>query len=789
MIELFCSRVAAEIDLLEDAYMVRAGSSYGTVIHLAPLGLMHSICFGEGERSVISSRDFSHLLYKYLRSETIYTPGKSNILTEGDNPDEIVRNRQVEVFISLVLDVKQSGASSLELAAPALHALQMSLQSQWQPTNIFTSAFLNVLVSLLNPTECEEHDIHSKYKIRSNSGSSSSSTSAIAEDLISIILRKLPWNSDLMLDVLFSSLKCDTLQVYTTAQISILSQALGTYFKTSLPYTITKHVIERSLSRKHELVGITRNKADNLWRSTLILGDALELAINVENPSVSSSALPLSQWVTATIVKIDYRSNTLTLEYRSPLENSLFNSDHVQHDEKPLHLLEIPRINGPIRQVGSKNTSSSSSSFSPTSSFSHSSINSFTSHTTNKIEIEGKADTEIETETELEVKYLVKKNHQLNIDLIFKSMKRGLKWKGFDGSNNNSNLNNKMKKVYTLPNCSNGHNMSVTSLFYISRKLKQTNGCVLRCYKCNKISQNKTIIESRCWYCDLCNHQLCFSCETFEKEATQFLYLQGPKGETLDLHPMESKYYENSSHSVDSDNRTFSNGDVIEVNAPINNNINNKNGQIKIGNCNIDGGNKNDYSKSDGVIGFGLYDSDNFYRLVDGSGFVRRVFEGWSWSTLTDETNNNYEKISSCDIIHDCQSYSLPTMSQFPSSSCTSPEARTPTTPISENSKNNLKIPRALSCENNIIPLIILNQKDLSPPIKDEINYNLANLVELSRKLDKCRKKEILNSSRDNLSSEKEATGVVDTASILTELLTCALAVFGKVNIIMFSLL
>ena len=58
-----------------------------------------------------------------------------------------------------------------------------------------------------------------------------------------------------------------------------------------------------------------------------------------------------------------------------------------------------------------------------------------------------------------------------------------------------------------------------------------------------------------------------------------------------------------------------------------------------------------------------------------------------------------------------------------------------------------------------------------------------------SRKLDKCRKKEILNSSRDNFSSEKEATGVVDTASILTEFLTCALAVFGKVNIIIFSLL
>ena len=68
MTELFSSRIAAEIDLSEDAYIIEFQSNHGVIFHLAPLGLMHSISFTEGERRVTPSRDFSNVIYNYLAS-------------------------------------------------------------------------------------------------------------------------------------------------------------------------------------------------------------------------------------------------------------------------------------------------------------------------------------------------------------------------------------------------------------------------------------------------------------------------------------------------------------------------------------------------------------------------------------------------------------------------------------------------------------------------------------------------------------------------------------------------
>ena len=771
MTELFSSRIAAEIDLSEDAYIIEFQSTHGVIFHLAPLGLMHSISFTEGERSVTPSRDFSHVLYNYLRSQIISTLNHTNTCAAGSTNDEMVRNRQVEVFISLVLDVKQSGASSLQLATPALHALQMSLQSQLQPTNVFTSEFLSVLVSLLNPRESNEHEFHSNGNCRSNSRSSSSSRSTIAEDLISMILHKLPWNSDLLLDVLFSSLKYDSLQVYSTAQISILSQALGTYFKTSLPYIITKHVKESKLSSKHEVVGINREKADNLWRNSLTLGDTLEATAYTGNQSITSSRLFSSQWVTATIVNIDYRSNTLTLEYHStsPSSVSTVNDEQPHGTEignltgKSSKLLQVSRINSSIRPIGLNNSSSDTAyvrEFPEVNRYSG--VRTSLSTPPPFYPASASASTsilDVEVESEDDIQYLVENNHKLRVDLIFKSM-NNQKWTGLDGLKTGSISNDENNQLNTTPKCLHNHDMIVTLLSDKSQHLydKKCNKSHLKCNQCTQISQINKFNDTKGWYCKSCNYLLCFSClPCLPLERDVAHYLNGPKGEIQDINSVGFQQHQNTLNISNLNIRSFLESDIGDIKSIVDSTL-----FVDYGDINND---------IDNVINYGNNDKDSNDNKNDDN----------NNNSSSNDNNHNDDNI---DTINNNKH-----VLQYPLSSCTSPEARTPTTPPPP--KEILKKPKASEASNCNInstsfrvetPTSIRNEKVQDPCNVLKDNCSIAHLVELSIILDKARKDQILNTSKNILSNEKQA-GIPDVSSILNDLLSCALIVFEKVAI------
>ena len=127
---------------------------------------------------------------------------------------------------------------------------------------------------------------------------------------------------------------------------------------------------------------------------------------------------------------------------------------------------------------------------------------------------------------------------------------------------------------------------------------------------------------------------------------------------------------------------------------------------------------------------------------------------------------------------------------QYSLSSCTSPEARTPTPPLPKKNEKNPKDSGSLSCNinsislNDEIPKNTRSQEVQDPHNNMKDNYSIANLVELSILLDKARKDQILNSSKNVLSNanEKQA-GVSDVTTILTNLLSSALIVFEKVII------
>ena len=819
MTELFSSRMAAEIDLAEDAYIIESMGSHRVTFHLAPLGLMNSISFIEGETSVTPSRDFSHVLYKYLRSQIVSSLCHTNACAVGSTNDEVVRNRQVEVFISLVLDVKQSGASSLELAAPALHALQMSLQSQLQPTNVFTTEFLSVLVSLLNPREGNEHEFHSKGNSRSNSRNSSSSRSTIAEDLISMILHKLPWNSDLLLEVLFSSLKYDSSQVYSTAQISILSQALGTYFKTSLPYIITKHVRESKLSSKQEVVGKNRVKADELWRNSLTLGDTLEATTYIEDQSTTSI-----RWVTATIVNIDYRSNTLTLEYLSTSPSSVStvndklpdgtSSSSGSGNGKSSKLLQVSRINSSIRPIGSQtdtayihefpelnqNNGVRTSLTTPSPFYSASAFTLATASASN-------TEVEVEVESEDDIQYLVEKNHKLRVDLIFKSM-NNQKWTGLDGFQTCSISNDKNK--FTVPKCRKNHNMTITLLSDKSEQnlySKECDKCHLKCYQCTQISQINKLNNTKGWYCESCNYLLCLSCQPLQRDDTQFSYLNGPKGDTPELNSVEFKEHQNIPNTNNYYIRSSIESGIVEINRTIDsskcgdNNNNSNNDNINIDNDHNnkvnDVGNNSAHHNNDNTDFINI----DTNRLQIDRKFCQLVNDGTCVSDNTtvvqrylssNEASFKHDQILMNNKSNNLKSSLLPDehVLQYSLSSCTSPEARTPTPPLPKKNEKNPKDSESLNCNinhislNDEIPKNTRSQEVQDPHNNMKDNYSIANLVELSILLDKARKDQILNSSKNVLSNanEKQA-GVSDVTAILTNLLSSALIVFEKVII------
>ena len=606
----------------------------------------------------------------------------------------------------------------------------------------------------------------------------------IYEESSRLNLHKLPWNSDLLLDVLFSSLKYDSLQVYSTAQISILSQALGTYFKTSLPYIISKHVKDSKLSSKHEVVGINREKADNLWRNSLTLGDSLEATAYTGNQSIPSSRLLSSRWVTATIVNIDYRSNTLTLEYHSTSPSSVSTvSDEQPHGResgnmngKSSKLLQVSRINSSIRPIGLNNFSSDKAyvrEFPEVNRYSGvrtplSTPPPFYSTSASASASASTSILDVEVESEDDIQYLVEKNHKLRVDLIFKSM-NNQKWTGLDGLKTSSISNDENNQLNTTPKCPQNHDMIVTLLSHKSQQHlhdKECNKCHLKCNQCTQKSHINKFDDIKGWYCKSCNYLLCFSCLPclpclpLEKDVACLSYLNVPIGEIQDISSVGFQQHQNTLNISNLNNRSSLESDIVDTKSIVDStlsvnysNINNDNNDINNDNDNNNNDNSSNNNNND--------KNDN--------------------NNSNDDNNHNDNDI---DTINNNKH-----VLQYPLSSCTSPEARTPTTPPLP--KEILKKPKtseASNCNLNStslkveIPSSIRNEKVQDPCNVLKDNCSIAHLVELSIILDKARKDQILNTSKNIHSNEKEA-GILDVSSILTDLLSCALIVFEKVTI------
>lgn len=686
--------MAAEINASQDAFVIGSGTSSSAVVHLAPLGLLHNLSFAEGENSIVFFRDLRNVMSTFLKAE-IAAMSCDQICASSSTPDGILRNRQAEVFISLVLEVRQSATSSLELAAPALQALQMLLQSQWQPVNLFTPDFLNVLVCLLSADDCCEQNT-----------SISSSSSSIAEDLLSTVLRKLPRNLDSMLDVIFQVLRQEVPIANSPAQISILSQALGRYMVTSLPSIIKQFVTKINMSSKHELLGMSKVKADDKWRSSLTLGDTLET-------SVGSLGALLAPWVTASIVKIDYRSDILTLEFRT----GAF-----------LSLVQVPRKTGRIRPVG---------------------------HTSERRGAEipksvGDFPVDAAGMKENGLQFLVKKYHQLAVGLVFNYM-RPLR-----------RLNLDIQETHIaprevecgIPKCFNEHEMVIASSSQLTT-----------CFICDMIPAYEKSLTPRAWYCNTCRYYICYSCYPEATCLTQYLFLQGPVGETLTLHPVELENYQNVG---------FRNGEVIEVNVP---NINDAASILE-----------------SEEVGVGESLRTDYYRLTNGIGYVLRNPPGWTWHPLSAEAAaGNVDHCGKFDAKL-LPSFIAPVF-DFPSlSSCTSPEALTPITPPgctpqthtthTAHSGHHVQQSHPLTMSSSVASSTWLSSCEIPnhkvPGSPSPQNYGVADLADLIIKLDRARKCEAILA---DASSQKDIEGMQLTVrSTLSELLHCALAVFEKVR-------
>ena len=758
--------MAAEINAAEDAFIVGNGASC-VVMHLPSLGPFHDMTCAEGENrdckdskenkgkgnSVGYFRDLRNLLSAYVKSDIALS---SNFqCASSSTPDGIIRNRQAEVFISLVLDVRQA-ASSLELAAPALQALQMLLQSQWQPVNAFTPDFLSVLVSLLSSSD-ENNEQHSN------------SSSAIAEDLISTIFRKLPRNLDLMLDILFQTLRHES-TVSSVAQISILSQALGRYWMTSLP-SITDQLVKKiSVSSKHEILGMSKVKADNTWRSALTLGDTLETPIG-------------AVWMTASIVKIDRRSDNLTLEYRSGAS---------------LSLLQVHRTTGRIRPVGSQSNDN------------------FRVGDLTKLneDLPCAADGVVGSG----IHYAVRKYHDLRLGLCFNYMKpprRHIDTREHTPSGMSA------EKECAAPKCLSDHDMVVSSESQLTT-----------CFICDMIPAYEECKGPRGWYCNTCRYYICYSCypETSEATetsdpphsfevcgasegygatetagATQFLFLHGPVGGTL------APCFADPGHLLAYGIRS---GEVIEVDIPH---------STRSYNSAISALESEDREEN------GWNSRSDYYRLTSGAGYVPRHPVGWTWHPLPSDPSNGvvasgepYDRVIDrepdrlTDRLSDAfdakklHSFIAPTP-DFPSiSSCTSPEALTPVTPppphtFYANTAHNTYSTSAHHTHRSINSHVTQYPHNASSPcassssassstpnfmnhkVQGPRNYGVPDLVDLIIKLDRARKNELIQivdkteNAKNAVNGSKE--GQLKVASVVVELLQCALAVFEKVSI------
>ena len=720
----FRSRTAGDIDASADASLI--GGQCRKTINLAPLGHLHSMSLTEADRNIGYFKDFRNTIADHIRSD-IGSSSTVDIRSMTASSDEKLRDNQANVFIALVLDVRRSAVSSIELAAPALRALQMLLQSQWQPTAAFTHEFLEVIVSMLSYVDIGE---------MSELVTGAASISAIAEDIISTILLRGPKNTDFLLDVLFRGLRSDITFVFTSAQVSILSQALGAYLKTSIPNVIHRLIQKTKTLSKKELLWRNAMTVDTAWRKSLNLGDDL----------VVLSSTGTSNWMIASIVKIDYRTDSLTLEYRPP-------GAFLPGDEPAtLQLIEVSRRAGRIRPLTFIGDMTAASAMGKS--------------TSKSIDHDEKADTQSDlseynlsspSNSSVEMVYTVKKNHRLCVGILFdfltlkdSSEDREVRSQGRNNSHEDNNID-------FSPRCMHLHKMAVTSLekvmthFYCSED-SLTCGC------CGDYpSQHHDNNAHRGWYCDYCRYHMCFSCHPEPPKYTLIIRLERSLDVIEPLQLFYHKFPRNSSREI------FLDGNVIEVNTS------------------FDNPNAAHYDHDISHNGFPSLHDGNFYRLTDGSGYILKRPLGWIYNIVTEGSGCSDRSSSRVASEHTVVPVpvGLPTL--------------THTNPSGTNS--------AVGCPINLSPFgdqydlsgFSHNKSDLgsdpylsiksSPVFLSAVqDYGISDIVEHIIMLDKIRKRDIIGLKHVSKCPESEDFILKDDeTSIKFKLLTCALSVFGKV--------
>ena len=700
----FRSRLANDIVASKHAFLIKGNDNGEKQFHLAQLGISHSICFARGEGNLICFRDFRSILAERLKMEKL-SDNTAEIITKSAASDETLRNNQADMFITLVLDVRRSEASSIELATPALYALQMLLQSHWQPANRFTTEFLEVLVSLLNSYDISE---------QSSSINRRNGSSAIAEDIISTLFRKRSGSSDLMLDVLFKSLRGDSSVLCTTAQISILSQALGAYVTSSLQITIADFVNKMNTMSERELLGKSQITVDLNWRRSLNLGDNLEI------PAYDGSFA----WITACIVKIDYKTDMLTLEYRA-LRGRSATGEGLPLDSDTLQLLQVARSTGRIRPIES---SSERVQLDHSEQHSRSAVR-FSESEGSHIDAAVNNSTDKSLNI-IDAQHYVTSNHRAVVGLLFDSMKLE-RHQSMAGEARSPLL--KRGKEGT-PKCAQLHQMEVTALYSIAA-CNHSSQHPFVCDCCGSVPTAHRVDGPKGWYCDICRFHICFSCFPEPSEPIHFSKLQGRHN------PMSSSMRRETLHN------NIHSRDIAEIST------------IQSFDAVYDAEKRlGEYSSSRLGAHCSLYDSGD-----------RLQVDRWSPADSDSSTERtNIDQISSkaADYMpsSSSQPLSLPLIrplplvgnSNGPSPQCTA-EGKGPAPSHDEAANNDSK----------------------------ERNYGISDMVELTIKLDKARKEEIieLEESADGLQCEKDAADLVDVASAVSELLTCALAVFKRVII------
>jgi hypothetical protein len=720
----FRSRMASDIDVSTDAFII-SGAARKTV-NLAPLGHLHCINFSGAERNVGYFRDFRNTLADHIRYD-ISSSSMVDIRSKTASSDEKLRDNQANVFIALVLDVRRSAVSSIELAAPALRALQMLLQSQWQPTASFTHEFLEVVVSMLSSLDCGE---------QTTSITSAASISAIAEDIISTILRRGPKNTDFLLEVLFSGLRSGPSFVCTSAQVSILSQALGAYMKTSIPNIIHRLIQKTNILSKKELLGKNAVTIDTAWRKSLNLGDDL----------VVLSGAGTTDWMIASIVKIDYRTDSLTLEYRPP--GAFLPGDEPEF----LQLIQVSRSASNIKPLTYIDE------LTVANSMSKSNLKSIdTDDRAVLLSYLSEKKLSNPSTASGDIIYTVKRNHKLSAGILFDSMT--YKDHCDDGATDvNSSLKNNRD---FSPRCALLHELAVTSLEQIITH-DYCSEVSLTCDCCGDPPSYNESTGHRGWYCDHCRYHMCFSCHPESPGVTLTMRLQRNHDVIEPLQLYHHKFPRCSSSDI------FNDGDVVEVNSSFDNS--------HAVHYNHDITATEPPSLHDG----------NFYRLTDGSGYILRRPKGWSYNILTWDTECIDRSLSRVTAKHTVEPTEHPTFYDSEPYGSNVTNTRSSGNVMTYDSSECKYDLYGLSNNRSDLRSDSYHTKTSSPVVPSAVQeYRISDLVEHVIMLDKVRKSDITGSTCQGKSPESGDQSAKDKekeTSVIFKLLTCALSVFEKVR-------